>query len=217
MLWRRFMDIRLNDVEARVLGSLVEKELATPEHYPLSLNALINACNQKSNREPVVSYSEATVREAVDGLIEMGLVNKTDVGRVPKYEQGFTQPLNLIDRESAVICVMLLRGPQTPGALRTRTARLCQFDHLDHVMETLANLEEWGFACRLPRLPGHKESRYTHLLSGEVVADASSGFSTRPMADDSGRIDRLEQDLAAVRRELDHLTAAFEAFRSRFD
>ncbi len=216
------MDIRLNDVEARVLGSLVEKELATPDHYPLSLNALINACNQKSNREPVVAYSEDTVRGAVDSLIKMGLVNKTAMGRVPKYEQGFTQTPNFINRESAVICVLLLRGPQTPGAIRTRTSRLCRFDHLDHVMETLGNLEEWGFVCRLPRLPGHKESRYMHLLCGETDGGDNRVLIDPPTAepsadDDPGRIDQLEDAVASLRHDLDQLRASFEAFRQEYE
>lgn len=216
------MDIRLTSVEVRVLGSLIEKELATPEYYPLSLNALTNACNQKSNRDPVVDYDEATVESALDALIEKGLVSKTGVGRVPKYEEIFTREPNFINAESAVLCVLLLRGPQTPGAIRTRTARMFAFESLDDVLKTLANLEEWGFVERLPRLPGHKESRYGHLMSDESESvetpEDAPGSTPESTADtQSHRIDQLEQTLASLSSDVADLKAAFEAFKRQFE
>lgn len=214
------MDIVLSGKEARVLGSLIEKELATPDYYPLSLNALTNACNQKSNREPVVSYDEEAVREVAEALIQKGWVSKTSVGRVPKYEERLTREHNFVAGESAVLCVLLLRGPQTAGAIRTRTTRLCNFDSLDEVVETLDNLEEWRFVKRLPRLPGHKESRYTHLLSGTPdVDEGAAATAEEPVTPpaDAQRVDRLEQEVEALRDDLDALKAAFEGFRRQFD
>src|ERR1041385_6756352 len=139
------MDCRLDAAEARVLGSLLEKEVATPEYYPLSLNALVNACNQKSNREPVVSYDEDTVADSADRLRDKGLalVSTGRESRVPKYLQRFSERFNFDRRELAVLCVMLLRGPQTPGELRGRTQRLYEFDDLESVEATLTRLMEW--------------------------------------------------------------------------
>jgi uncharacterized protein len=127
-----------------VLGCLIEKELSKPEYYPLSINALTSACNQKSSRDPVVSYMENTVEEIVDDLVQKELVHKSHVGRVPKIEEHFTHAHNLIPRESAVLCVLPLRGPQTAGEIRGRTTRLCTFETLDEVYETLGRLEEYG-------------------------------------------------------------------------
>lgn len=214
------MDIVLNEKEARLLGSLMEKELATPDYYPLSLNALTNACNQKSNREPVVSYDEETVRDVAEDLIQKGLVSKTSVGRVPKYEERLALKHNFVAGESAVLCVLLLRGPQTAGAIRTRTTRLCNFDTLDGVLETLGNLEEWSFVKRLPRLPGHKESRYTHLLSGlPDTDDHAAPLTEEPVTTpaDAQRVDRLEHKVEALRDDLDALKAAFEGFKRQFE
>ena len=171
------MDIQIDEREARVLGCLMEKQLATPEYYPLSLNALTNACNQKSNRDPVVAWDESGVEAIAEGLIQKKMVNKSLVGRVPKYEELFTGGRNLVPREAAVLCELLLRGPQTPGELRSRATRLAHFDNVEEVLATLANLESWNLALRLARLPGHKESRYAQLLSGPPPADASKpGF-----------------------------------------
>src|SRR5947199_2531893 len=164
------MDFELDGTEARVLGSLLEKEVATPEYYPLSLNALVNACNQKSNREPVVSYDEDTVEVALEGLREKGLALRSTGrdSRVPKHAQRFTEKFNFGRREAAVLCVLLLRGPQTTGELRGRTERLYTFDDLEAVESTLHRLDEMGFVKQLPRQPGTKEPRWAHLMCGDI-------------------------------------------------
>src|SRR5215469_16522711 len=168
------MDIRLNEVEARVLGSLIEKEITTPDYYPLSLNALVNACNQKNNREPVMSLEENSVREALDGLQSQRLAGpaRGADSRVTKYEHRIQEVFNFTRGETAVLCVLLLRGPQTPGELRGRTERMFRFEDLDAVQSSLQKLmqREPALAVMLPRQPGTKESRYAHLLSGEIEA-----------------------------------------------
>src|SRR4051812_7096821 len=167
------MDFELDAAEARVLGSLLEKEIATPEYYPLSLNALVNACNQKSNREPVVNFDEDTVEQALERLRDKGLTSRItgrDV-RVPKYAHRLSETFNFGRREAAVMCVLMLRGPQTTGELRGRSERLYTFDDLEAVEATLNRLAEWQpepLVKKLPRQPGFKEGRYAHLLSGDV-------------------------------------------------
>ena len=209
------MDWQLDAPEARVLGALLEKEITTPEYYPLSLNALVNACNQKSNREPVVSYDENIVEEALTGLRSKGLaVRITGESRVPKHGQRFTEKLNLGRREAALICLLLLRGPQTLGELRGRSDRLYSFDDLEAVESTLQRLSEVGMVKKLPRVAGTRESRYAHLLCGDVIVeDAPEPASQASASDDHAvaeRIAALEQELAQLRRE-------FEDFRGRFE
>src|ERR1039457_3138367 len=155
------MDWQLDAAEARVLGSLLEKEITTPDYYPLSLNALVNACNQKSNREPVVSYDEGTVETALEGLRAKGLAVRMIGGdsRVPKHGQRFTEKFNMGRREAAVLCVLMLRGPQTPGELRGRTERLYQFDDLEAVESTLNRLVEMEYVKKLPRQTDRKSTR----------------------------------------------------------
>ncbi|PWU07340.1 MAG: DUF480 domain-containing protein [Terriglobia bacterium] len=210
------MDWQLDQEEARVLGCLLEKEIATPEYYPLSLNALVNACNQKSNREPVVSYDDAIVESALEGLRAKGLavrITGRDT-RVPKHGQRFTESLNLGRREAALICVLLLRGPQTPGELRSRGERLYSFEDLEGVESTLNRLAELGMVKKLGRQPGARESRYEHLLAGDVEI----GEETPPVvsrapshtADPDGRIAVLEREVAELKRQ-------FEEFRGRFE
>ena len=167
----------LNAVEARILGALIEKDITTPDYYPLSLNALVNACNQRSNREPVMELTEDAVRDALHSLQDKrfaGPASGAD-SRVAKYEHRFQEVLNLNRRETAVLCVLLLRGPQTPGELRGRTERLHRFEDLDEVQATLQRLIEHDppLAAMLPRQPGTKESRYAHTLSGppEIPAE----------------------------------------------
>jgi uncharacterized protein YceH (UPF0502 family) len=212
------MEPELDEMEARVLGSLIEKQLTTPDYYPLSLNSLTNACNQKTNRDPVVSYAEATVQTVLEGLEQKGLVNKSVVGRVPKYEETFLRPRNLVTRESAVLCVLLLRGPQTAGELRVRTERMGRFESLEEVHETMSRLEEWGYVRRLARLAGHKEARFIHLLCAEPQAVQESermpekASSTGP----AGRLEKLESEIETVRQELEQLKTAFEDFKSQF-
>jgi uncharacterized protein YceH (UPF0502 family) len=209
------MDFQLGAEEARVLGALLEKEIATPEYYPLSLNALVNACNQKSNREPVVQYDEDTVETALDILREKGLALRSTGrdSRVPKHAQRFTEKFNLGRREAAIVCVLLLRGPQTTGELRGRTERLYTFDDLEAVESTLHRLAEMGFTKQLPRQPGTKEPRWAHLMCGDV--ETVEAAAPAPVAHDRGPVDReriarLEEDLPALRRE-------FEDFRRRFE
>src|SRR6516165_2734244 len=168
------MDIQLTEIEVRVLGALVEKDTTTPDYYPLSLNALVNACNQKSNREPVMNLDQSTVQDALDSLTAKGLAGplSSAESRVTKYAHRLQEVFNFDRRETAVLCVLLLRGPQTPGELRVRTDRIYRFDGLEAVESALHRLidREPPLVKKLPRVPGTKESRYAHLLAGEVEA-----------------------------------------------
>lgn len=213
------MELQLDVMEIRILGSLIEKELSTPDYYPLSLNALTNACNQKSNRDPVVAYDEADVEAVLERMIEKQVVWKSDVGRVTKYEERFTHERSLVPRESAVLCVLFLRGPQTMGEIRGRTTRLYEFEGLEQVREALGNLAEWGLVRRMTRMPGHKESRYIHLLGGEGdVAEMPAAPDTAPApAVDLSRIENIEQALEGLRDEIDALKADFAEFKKQFD
>jgi uncharacterized protein YceH (UPF0502 family) len=213
------MELRFDAMEIRILGCLIEKELSTPDYYPLSLNALTNACNQKSNRDPVVGYDEADVQSALGRLIEKQVVWKSDIGRVSKYEERFTHQHSLVPRESSVLCVLLLRGPQTVGEIRGRSTRLYEFENLEQVQGALGNLEEWGLVCELPRMPGHKEFRYTHLLAGEDgVADQSEAVASATMLEiDLARIENIEQAIERLCNEIDALKAEFRDFKKQFD
>ena len=209
------MDLQLHPVEARVLGSLIEKEITTPEYYPLSLNALVNACNQKSNRDPVVSFDEDTVHEALESLRVKGLATMiTGSGsRVPKYAHRFSEKLNLGRREIAILCELMIRGPQTLGELRTRTERLHKFDDTEEVEIVLDRLPE--MVTKLPRRPGEKEPRYAHLLSGPVEAlEPAPAAIVHPRED---RISILEAELAALRHEIEDLKRQFSEFRKQFE
>jgi uncharacterized protein YceH (UPF0502 family) len=208
------VEFTLHPVEARVLGSLIEKEITTPEYYPLSLNALVNACNQKSNRDPTVSYDEETVLQALELLRNKGLVTTiTGAGsRVPKYSHRFSEKLNLGRREIAILCELMLRGPQTVGELRTRGERLHRFNDLTEVESLLDRMTE--FVVRLPRRPGEKESRYAHLLSGPVDAAPETAEEPVHRAD---RIGALEAEVDRLRGEFDQLKAQFAEFRRQFE
>ena len=219
----RRVNFTLNEVEVRVLGALLEKETTTPEYYPLSLNALINACNQKSNREPVMALDEDTVRTALYNLKNKGLAataSGTD-SRVAKYEHRMAEVFNFTRGENAVICVLLLRGPQTPGELRGRTERMFRFEELSDVQSVLQKLmqREPPLVKVLPRQPGTKEARYAHLLAGDVesfespIEATSSAVSSG--ADDE-RISRLEQEVEQLRGELRELAQQVERFRQQF-
>src|SRR5215831_6759788 len=209
--YTHIMDVQLDSAEARVLGALMEKEIATPEYYPLSLNALVNACNQKSNRDPVVSYDDDTVETALESLRNKGLsmrITGRD-SRVPKHEQRFTERFNLGRREAALMCILMLRGPQTPGELRGRTDRLYTFDDLEGVEGTLHKLTEMGFVKQLPRQVGYKEQRWAHLLAGDADVEAApAAASAERGPSDRERIAALERDLAELRREFDELKAS---------
>jgi hypothetical protein len=238
------MDIKITAVEARVLGALVEKEISTPEYYPLSLNALVNACNQKSNREPVMNLDEDAVvaaMRALDAREFAGAANTTD-SRVRKYEHRLQEVFNFTRPETAALCVLLLRGAQTPGEIRGRAERLHHFEELDEVVMALGKLmkREPSMVAVLPRQPGTKESRYLELMSGEAGAfaaqstaagSARSGWArdeafsqhienAAPSArrDGSGeRVARLEAEVAELRGEITALKAQFAEFRKQFE
>src|SRR5258708_311090 len=218
------MEIKLTEPEVRVLGALIEKDITTPEYYPLSLNALVNACNQKTNRDPVMQLDEDVVRNALDGLQEQRLAGpaRGADSRVTKYEQRLQEVFNFTRAEIAVLCVLLLRGPQTPGELRGRTERLHRFEALEDVQAALQKLmqREPRLAKVLPRQPGTKESRYAHLLAGDVVeeeapAQASAAVERNPA--NAERIARLEDEVADLRREVGEVKGQLERFRKQFE
>ena len=198
------MTIQLTAVEARVLGSLVEKEITTPEYYPLSLNALLNACNQKNNREPVMQLEEDEIRQALHRLEDHHLAGPSRGfdSRVTKYEHHLQEVFNFTRGEVAVFCVLLLRGPQTLGELRSRTERMHRFEELEDVLSVLQRLmqREPSLVKALPRQPGTKEIRYAHLLSGEIDVPAPLPPSPRTEVDDSSSDERLRQLEAEVIR-----------------
>jgi uncharacterized protein len=217
------VNLILNAAEARVLGALIEKDITTPDYYPLSLNALVNACNQKNNREPVTSFDEETVRLALRNLSDKRLAGSAGGAdsRVTKYEHRLQEVLNLTRPETALLCVLLLRGPQTPGELRGRTERMFRFEHLDDVLSALQQLmrREPPLAKALGRRPGTKEVRYAHLLSGDVEAwepSAEADFSGAG-AEDAGRIAQLEEQVAALQREVAELRQQMADFRKQFE
>src|SRR5215475_11984690 len=197
------MDIQLSEVEARVLGSLIEKEITTPDYYPLSLNALVNACNQKNNREPVMNLDEDAVRNALDGLQSHRLAGpaRGADSRVTKYEHRIQEAFNFTRGETAILCVLLLRGPQTPGELRGRTERMFRFEHLDDVQSTVQRLIERDppLVAMLLRQPGTKESRYMHLLSEH------SALPMRVARDEEAGRTRLEEEFEKLRAELEEV------------
>ena len=217
------MNFVLSELEARVLGALVEKDITTPDYYPLSLNALVNACNQKNNRDPVMNVDEGAVRDALNGLHDDGIAGPASGadGRVTKYEHRLQESFNFTRGETAVLCVLLLRGPQTPGELRGRTERMHQFEDLDAVQFSLQKLmqREPPLVAVLPKQPGTKESRYAHLLSGEVdVAELQShGSSQVSKSADDERISRLEKAIATLQNEVAELKQQFAEFRKQFE
>ena len=220
------MHFVLTEIETRVLGALIEKDITTPDYYPLSLNALVNACNQKNNREPVMTLAEETVRTALAMLQEKRLAGPASGAdsRVTKYEHRLQEVFNFDRREIAVVCVLLLRGPQTPGELRGRTERMYHFEALDDVASTLDRLaqREPPLARVLPRQPGTKESRYTHLFAGErsipdLPASTVSDFSTPSASSAIDRVAHLEEEVADLRRELSDVQQQFAAFRKQFE
>jgi uncharacterized protein YceH (UPF0502 family) len=202
----------LDAAEVRVLGSLIEKEATVPEYYPLSLNALVNACNQKSNRDPVVDYDEDTVYDAAARLREKKLVLlHTGSGRVNKYSQRISETLNLGRRELAVLCTLLLRGPQTLGEIKDRSERMFSFADLAEAESVLEKLAEWpggGLVKRLLRLAGQKEARYAHVLSGEPAAESAAAETH--VAAPTTKVAQLEADLQRLRADFEELKSRFE-------
>ncbi len=215
------MEFVLTDTEVRVLGCLLEKESTTPEYYPLSLNALMVACNQKTNRDPVVAYDEDTVAEAVDKLWAKDLARPASFtsGRVKKYEHSIQEVFNLGRRELALLCVLMLRGPQTAGELRDRAERIHAFSDLEEVERCLEGMmarQPDPLAARLPKLPGTKEPRYVHLLAGEVNVAALTA-EPPPARPDGGRLAALESEVQALRAEVRELRQELTEFRRQFE
>jgi len=219
------MNIEFTPNEARVIGCLIEKEVTTPDQYPLSLNALTNACNQKTNREPVLELSETVVQQAVDSLMKKYMVSDKSAGyggRVTKYRQRFCNtefgPLKFSPQELGILCVLLLRGPQTPGELRSRTNRLCEFADAQQVETTLQALnerEDGPYVVRLARAAGEREARYGHLFSGMPEAPAETGDATAPAhADASGSTATLSQRLTQLEETVETLRREVEALKS---
>ncbi len=214
------MRIELESLEARAIGCLIEKQITTPDQYPLSLNALVNACNQKSNRDPTMSLDEPAVQRTLDGLSRKHLVlERSGFGsRVPKYQHLFCNTeygsLKLSDQELAIVCELLLRGPQTPGELRTRAGRMASFADVSEVetaLQSLLERESGPLVARLPREPGRRESRYMHLFGGEppqaVAEDAAAQGAARTAEDEAlaVRVEKLEEEVRRLRAELDEL------------
>jgi len=211
--------MNLSLYETRVIGCLIEKAITTPDQYPLSLNALVNACNQKSNRDPVLELKENTVQDTVDGLIKKFMVSRGYGSRVTKYQHRFCNSefgtLQLSEKATAIICELFLRGPQTPGELRNRTERLCKFEDVDDVETELESLmaRDEPLVAKLPREPGKRESRYAHLFSGlpqpsTVSAKESDNIETK--ASDRDRIDALEMQVYELQLSLDELRQKYE-------
>jgi uncharacterized protein YceH (UPF0502 family) len=217
------MEIKLTETEVRVLGSLIEKDITTPDYYPLSRNALVNACNQKTNRDPVMQLDEAAVRGALDGLQEQRMAGpaRGADSRVTKYEQRLQEVFNFTRAEIAVLCVLLLRGPQTPGELRGRAERMHRFEALEDVQSALQKLMQRDPALVkvLARQPGTKESRYAHLLAGDVVeAEAAVvGAADGRNPADAERIARLEEEVAELRMDVSEVKDQLERFRKQFE
>ncbi len=218
------MNIEFTPHEARVIGCLIEKEITTPDQYPLSLNALTNACNQKTNRDPVLELSESAVQQTLDALMKKYMISDKSAGyggRVTKYRHRFCNtefgPLKFSAQELGTLCVLLLRGPQTPGELRTRTNRLCEFPGVEAVESTLKSLmtrEDGPFVARLARTPGERESRYAHLFFGalesapdteDAAAATLGGDASTPAPTLAQRVAQLEDSVAQLRRELEAL------------
>jgi uncharacterized protein YceH (UPF0502 family) len=216
-----FMVEKLNEVEVRVLGSLVEKQLTTPEYYPLTINALTAACNQKSNRDPVVSYDESTISQALDSLREKNLVYVFygSTSRVVKYKHMLPSVYELGPDEVAVMAVLMLRGPQTIGELRERSGRMHEFGGLLEVQETLDRLAKRDdpLVMKLERQVGQKDARYVHLLAGEPDISVISAPRAAPVSSGNGRIEALESEVNALKAEVDSLRALFEEFRKQFE
>jgi len=220
--------MNLTPIEARVLGSLIEKDITTPDYYPLSLNALVNACNQKNNRDPVMTLDEDAVRDALSGLRSLRLAGPASGAdsRVTKYEHRLQEVYNFSRGDIAVLCVLLLRGPQTPGELRGRTERMHRFEDLDQVQAALQRLmqREPPLAAVLPRQPGTKEARYAHLMSGDIEYTAPERLvsgslvpgTSPPDPDLSERVTQLEQTVAELRSRIEDLSQELIEFRRQF-
>ncbi len=220
------MPLHLSETEVRVLGALIEKQITTPEYYPLTLNSLTAACNQKNNRNPVTSLIESEVDDALYTLRDKNLayVFHGSTSRVPKYKHVAPEVLQVTPPELAAMCVLMLSGPQTVGEIRTRGSRLYEFSGLDEVEETLRSLsarDTDALAMKLPRQPGQKEARFAHLLSGEpeieVVAEVTAPGRTERRPNDADRVAKLEEQVQALSQQVEGLAAQFEEFKKQFE
>ena len=212
----------LTPEEVRVLGCLVEKEAATPDYYPMTLNALVNACNQKSSRNPVVSYTDQDVLSALDRLQLKGITRRitSSESRVPKYRHTFPEAFALTEPQWTALCILMLRGPQTVGEIRQRSGRIYEFTSLSEVEETvedLARRETQQLIVQLARRPGEKESRYAHLLSGPVTDEAPLEGQPTTVRRSGGAVEALQTEVQGLREELEALRAEFESFRDQFN
>jgi len=213
----------LTAAEIRVLGCLIEKEMATPEYYPMTINALVNACNQKSNRSPVVQFDEIIVAEALEALRPLGLATQSaEGGRAAKFCHNVYGKFRLDDPAMAILAELLLRGPQTTGELRQRASRMCPIESLDQVEEALEEMisHEEKLALKLPRQPGRKESRYAQLLAGEPEVDAfepTAPAAIQQVRAGNERIEQLENEVAGLKQDVEEIKAAFDTFRQQFE
>ncbi|NLA75296.1 MAG: DUF480 domain-containing protein [Deltaproteobacteria bacterium] len=211
------MDILLTQEEIRVLGCLMEKEMATPEYYPLSINALVSACNQKSNRDPVTSYPEDTVVKALEGLRQKSCAMESSGSRVQRYAQTFSRLYNLKRSEEAIMCILFVRGAQTNGEIRSRTGRLYHFADLEELQGVVSDLERVGLVKALPKQPGKKECRYTHLLQGDPLVQLDEAYAIgNVQVNEIEQVGSFKDEVAMLRRELRHLKEEFEAFKAQF-
>jgi len=216
----------LTETEVRVLGSLIEKQITTPEYYPLTLNSLTAACNQKNNRNPVTSFAESEVEQALDSLRDRNLayVFHGSTSRVPKFKHVAPENLQLNPAELAAMCVLMLSGPQTMGEIRTRGSRMYDFSGLEEVEQTLHSLstrDSEPLVTKLARQPGQKDARFAHLLSGlpnlEIAAEASAPIRTTHRVSDSERISKLEEQVNALTEKVEGLSEQFEQFKKQFE
>lgn len=217
------MDIELNPIEVRVLGCLIEKEIATPDYYPLTLNALVNACNQKSNRNPMMALDENTVIRTLDELRtthKLAIEVTSNATRVPKYKHSFLAKWNFSPAKTAILCELFLRGPQTSGDLRAHASRLHPMADCHEVEEILQGLEkrdDGPFVVLLPREPGRRERRWAHLLSGEPKLETEQELPFETAAASPDQFQALEAEVAALRQEVAELTARFAEFKTTFE
>ncbi len=215
------MEAMLNEIEARIVGCLIEKEATTPDYYPLTLNALVSACNQKSNRLPVVEYDEQTVSRTLDGLRDKNIVYVFygSSSRVPKYKHILPKLLEIDLHESAIMCVLMLRGFQTVGELRERTSRIYEFTSLDEVHQTLDELmkRETPLVIELPKQAGQKERRFAHLLCGEISTEMMESAQVTPTQAKHDQIAKLEAEIEELKTNFAAFRSEFEEFKKQFD
>jgi len=215
-------NVVLNAVEIRVVGALMEKCYTTPDNYPLSLNALKNACNQKSNRNPVLTLDEKSIAQALESLRTQRLLVVSNAARVVKYAENFVNEYNLVTNEAAILTILFLRGPQTAGELRGRSERIYHFDEVSQVVEVLGDLEDLGYVVKLPKQPGRKEHRFAHLFSGEPKVEEDEACALEPpevleVRAENDRVSRLEADVCRLNEELAELRDEFRRFKSEFE